>query len=406
MRAFNQRRFFLNWLSVSIIFAVTVLTACRGNYVVSTSPVFITSYAENLSTDWQINYVSHKDETSMVVNYDTVSRLRDDNAYTYKVGGTYQKLKGTSLIVHHFPLKDLRPNTLYYFTVSNHKKFLTTELRFKTPPAQGPFRFVNGGDMFPSTEMAQLTSIAAKYNPHFIVIGGDIAYDGGDPKFFDRWVKLFENYATRAINSEGAIIPLVLAIGNHEVNEEKKAPYFDNLFAQTPNKESYFKRFLGDTLFIFLDSGNKVSHESQVNWLSDMTKSASEFQRKIAVYHHGLYPSYRKFDSRAAVAGRTYWLPYFDNMNLDIALEHHDHTFKRTHFLKNNQIVNPGEGTLYLGDGNWGNHKRKPDLSHWYLQKANSDFHFWLLEVGIEEIKATAINDNAKIIDEIIVSRK
>ena len=49
-----------------------------------------------------------------------------------------------------------------------------------------------------------------------------------------------------------------------------------------------------------------------------------------------------------------YWLPLFDRYNVVGAFENHVHQFKRTYPLKNGEVVNDTEGTIYFGDGAWG----------------------------------------------------
>ena len=52
---------------------------------------------------------------------------------------------------------------------------------------------------------------------------------------------------------------------------------------------------------------------------------------------------------------RKHWVPLFEKHNVDVVLEHHDHTFKRTHPLKDGRADE--NGMLYLGDGSWGRHR-------------------------------------------------
>lgn len=53
---------------------------------------------------------------------------------------------------------------------------------------------------------------------------------------------------------------------------------------------------------------------------------------------------------------RQSWVPVFDKYHMTLGLEHHIHTFKRTHKLRNQEVVSDPDapGTIYLGDGNLG----------------------------------------------------
>ncbi len=73
--------------------------------------------------------------------------------------------------------------------------------------------------------------------------------------------------------------------------------------------------------------------------------------------HVPAYPSYRAIEGANAGTGtgaeqREHWCPLFERYSVDVVLEHHDHTFKRSHPLTNG--MKDKNGVLYLGDGSWG----------------------------------------------------
>jgi hypothetical protein len=120
---------------------------------------------------------------------------------------------------------------------------------------------------------------------------------------------------------------------------------------------------------------------------------------KIAIYHVGLYPSHRAYNDPLNLLGRLSWLKIFDHYRIDLSLEHHDHTMKRTKYLRNNNVKTEGLGTLYLGDGAWGKQGRDVKRDRWYLERAEETTHFWLLEAKEDVIEMTAIDDEGKIFD-------
>jgi len=86
-------------------------------------------------------------------------------------------------------------------------------------------------------------------------------------------------------------------------------------------------------------------------------RCTSERAHLLAVNHVPAYPSYRSDAGSSAKTGtgvlnRSHWVPLFEKHNVDAVLEHHDHTFKRTHPLKDGHI--DSNGIMYLGDGSWG----------------------------------------------------
>jgi hypothetical protein len=120
---------------------------------------------------------------------------------------------------------------------------------------------------------------------------------------------------------------------------------------------------------------------------------------KFAVYHQPLYPAHRDFNGSEAVAGRKYWAPVFDEHHLTAAFEHHDHVFKRSKLIKNNAIS--PDGTLYLGDGCFGQDPRSVNTTTpWYLEKASSTAHFWVVDVLKDGVRFRAVDTDGKVFDE------
>lgn len=86
-------------------------------------------------------------------------------------------------------------------------------------------------------------------------------------------------------------------------------------------------------------------------------------------------------------------------LNIYSAFENHDHVYKRTYPLKNNQVV--ADGTIYLGDGAWGVLPHYADPSRWYLEKAVSgtnyyllvNLHSWWLHASAYDVSRTCIDD-------------
>jgi hypothetical protein len=212
-------------------------------------------------------------------------------------------------------------------------------------------------------------------------------------------------YTEEMVTPDGYSIPMVLAIGNHEVHgsfgqSKQAAPFFFGFFGQDPEK-SYFKRQFGPQLALFvLDSGHVASHESQVDWLDQELEASKEIPYKAAIYHVPLYPSHRDFMGTYSDLGRAHWAPVFDAHGLTVAFENHDHTFKRSHFIKNGEKVPNGEGTLYLGDGCWGRDARPVDEAPlWYLNKQGAIQHFWVVDCTVEQMTYRAVDMENRVFD-------
>jgi hypothetical protein len=299
----------------------------------------------------------------------------------------------------------LTPGGRYYFQAENTvaKQDNGKTYSFRTLPSdEAPLRFLAGGDLgfFPWTKT--LLREAATWNPQFAVLGGDLAYANGETRHENYWDAWLENWEKIMVTSDGDLIPMVLVIGNHEVNDlegspEVQAPFYFGYFPQ--GGLPYFSRSYGALMALHvLDSGHVVSWESQVPWLRDSLTTHQERPFQFTSYHVPFFPSHRDFEDERAAAGRTYWQPIFDEFGVEAAFENHDHTLKRTHRIRGDAIHD--EGVLYLGDGAMGAKTRSiKNTDAWYLAYAEKVHHFWIVDVAPEGVQYSAVNVHGDIVD-------
>lgn len=306
-------------------------------------------------------------------------------------------------------LTQLEPDTRYVARFKEGEKPFT----FRTMPRDDdePISFIDGGDMYhdDSASMNSTSMTAAAQNPRFVVIGGDIAYSsrhnirGESPK---KWISWLINWSRTMVSSEGDIIPIIPAIGNHEVNRGfGRTPRDARLFYTTfplPHQKAYRVIDFGNYLSLFLlDSGHTAeTGGAQRSWLVDRMAERQKRPVKMASYHVPAYPSLRKYTDKHSVSVREAWVPVFDGYGLDVAFEHHDHSFKRTHRLKAGKL-DPA-GTLYLGDGCWGIKKPRRSKGNLpYLARSAPIRHFFLITLHKKSYTIRAISDQGKVFDEV-----
>ena len=108
----------------------------------------------------------------------------------------------------------------------------------------------------------------------------------------------------------------------------------------------------------------------------------------------------RGLDEWSSPEMRSDWVPLFERYGLDVAYEHHDHAYKRTHRIRGGR-VDPG-GVLYVGDGAWGVPVRNVhDVEDtWYLARAESVNHFILTTIDGDRMTHRAIAADGRVIDE------
>ena len=245
----------------------------------------------------------------------------------------------TDLHVFRAELTGLRPGTEYLFQIGGNP----TTHKFRTMPAKATdtFQFVSGGDCGVNEHAVANNIMAAAQEPMFALIGGDLGYDNG--RSADTSLEFLRNYSRHMIDPEGRLIPMVVCIGNHEVNgsygkTREAAPFYlalhDGLYAERTFATLDFGDYLS---LVLLDTGHIAPIDGeQTAWLDKALAERTERPHLIAVNHVPAYPSYRPYESEGDKVGtgalnREHWCPLFERHNVDVVLEHHDHTFKRTH---------------------------------------------------------------------------
>ncbi|MBI4557344.1 MAG: metallophosphoesterase family protein [Candidatus Hydrogenedentes bacterium] len=399
-------------MKISKHLVVCAIFLCAGFTAVLASaapPYVYLTYSDAPDTSIDINLLIPAKVPAVDVYYDTESRAGKTDAYINHVNAAYhQTLMELSdrRALYVAALKGLKPGTVYYFVAGEAKYGMTTERKFRTlPGGSKPLRFVNGGDMGADGRAIPLLTLAGKQDPDFGVVGGDIAYVNGLLGGYATWDRWLENWDRLMITTDGRMVPIVAAIGNHETNSfesndlQLRAPWYTGLFGRQGTDIYYTRRFGNDLAFFFLDSGHLNSHAgAQTEWLRRELEKYKDVKYKFAAYHVPLYPAHRPFDGAGSQLGRTHWGPLFDQYGLTVAFEHHDRVFKRSKPLKGNQVVR--RGTIYVGDGCFGRDPRTIDPQpRWYNAIEKDVAHFWVVDVARNGLRFKAIDDHGRTID-------
>ncbi|HRD55099.1 MAG TPA: metallophosphoesterase family protein [Parachlamydiaceae bacterium] len=389
-----------------IVFIFSSLVAEDGYDPVSIYLTWTKSPESSMSVHW----ISPKADTENRLFY---RLLEEENSPFQEVPSVNKQMpEGHPFLIHHVTLDQLKPNSSYLFKISGNGRLF----KFKTMPENlnTPIRFVEGGDVYHGNMaiVEKMNRQAAKQNPSFAIIGGDIAYaadssHGLFPEEFHRWMKWLTLWKNTMVTEEGFLIPILATLGNHETSggfgkTPSSAPFFYALF-RAPSNQSFQAIDFGNYMsLILLDSGHtQPISGKQTEWLESALKERVQMPYKFAIYHVPAYPSARKYHYEISQLVRSHWVPLFDAAELTAAFEHHDHTYKRTFPLKNGR---PHEkGVLYLGDGAWGVEKPRVPKRHLpYLARVLSVSHFILVTLNPEAVTYEAINAKGDVIDRYV----
>ncbi|MBS0634214.1 MAG: metallophosphoesterase family protein [Verrucomicrobia bacterium] len=384
-----------------LIFLALFVSPPLGS-ILNAAEVCYLSWQNDPTTTMTIRWLTDLKTTS-----DEIEIKKPQEESWKKVAGTHKALPyDAPHFLHTVEATALEPDTSYQFRLPGETE---THL-FRTMPATltKPVRFASGGDAYHDTvePFEEMCKKIASYSPRFILLGGDIAYSvhtkrSGDDKF-DRWFTFLQSWTRCMKDSDGNMIPILTAIGNHEVKgyynqTPDQAKFYYSFFGPNSYKQLLFGKYLALTI---LDSNHThpIAGE-QTTWLQQSLRTAYSYPHRFAVYHVPAYPSVRYFRIRESCAIRKHWVPLFERYSVQAVFENHEHAYKRTHPLVKDE-EHP-DGVVYFGDGSWGV-KPRPPKKAWrtsYLAKTESARQFLLVELTNENRTFTATDITGKTID-------
>ncbi len=314
--------------------------------------------------------------------------------------------QGTGVHVQRVRLEGLAPDTRYRFRVGDSASVES----FLTAPAklEAPLVFTEGGDIGTAPIVPTLHRMASSWSPRFAVVGGDLAY--ADGVHLDRWWHYLRDWHAHMRTPAGDLVPMLVCIGNHEVRggygARGAAPFFYALFEGLYPKTGYAALDFGDWLsFLFLDTAHSTPIPGpQAEWLKKALAERRHVLHRFAVWHVPAWPSTRDFNNRWSSEVREHWVPLIEADPPSLVFEHHDHTYKRTHPLREGK-PHP-EGVVYVGDGNWGVSPRPVYPERPYLAKALSAHNLLRVTIrpdGTGEVRV--VNEKGAELDAFTFSR-
>ncbi|MBI3862213.1 MAG: metallophosphoesterase family protein [Planctomycetia bacterium] len=359
--------------------------------------------------------------TTMTIQW-VASETASDKSVQYKpfekgvaqIAKTITKpFPNTDLKVHRCELTGLLPGTEYTFQIGGG----STAYRFRTMPAKATntIQWVSGGDSGVDSHAIGTNIMAANQEPHFALIGGDLAYDNGRaPETFR---KFLENYNRHMVDPQRRLVPLVSCLGNHEVDggykgDRSKSPQYLSVFDGFYSETTYGVLDFGDYMSLVLLDTDHIAPipGEQTSWLESTLAARQDRDHLIVANHVPAYPSYRNPQGADGKLGtgeenRLHWCPLFERYSVDLVLEHHDHTFKRTHPLAGGQVDR--NGVLYLGDGSWGKIRapQTPEQRS-YLAAVSESYHMSVHRLEGRQRFHVALEESGKVADVCMTSSK
>ena len=269
--------------------------------------------------------------------------------------GKYKGNKSIIVNYHSVVFKNLKPNTQYVYRVGDGESYWSEWIQFTTASQKDEkTKFVYFGDAqnHVLSEWSRVIRKAYQTAPDasFAIHGGDLINDAHRDHEWAEWYK-----AGGFIHSQWTAIPV---LGNHEFwplhgkDDSRKVsiqwkPQFTLPVEETLSEKLHETVYTVDyqnVRIIVLNSNFNLTE--QTKYLEKNLKN-SPAEWNIVTCHHSIFSPAKGRDFQF---GRKNWKPLFDQYNVDLVLNGHDHSYARGQVSNLNETVLKNEinKTIYI----------------------------------------------------------
>ncbi|HIZ38321.1 MAG TPA: metallophosphoesterase family protein [Candidatus Anaerobutyricum stercoris] len=283
----------------------------------------------------------------------TSELIQSGNGVSTDVAGNYYSNKVT--------ITDLKENTEYYYQVctgqNERGEDVWTDMQKFSTKDTDEFSFLYVGDPQIGASSGQINSDGEKmtdglnarndaYNWNKVLKGAvknhpDVSFmvSAGDQVNDATSETEYAGYLSAEVL---ASLPVATTIGNHDSGSAQYSYHYNNpnVMADTEDATNagtdYYYRY-GNTLFIVLDTNNYncADHENTIKKAVEENKDATW---RVVTFHQDIYGSGYDHSDSDGIVLRTQLTPMFDEYDIDVVLQGHDHTYSRTY-----QLTSDGE---------------------------------------------------------------
>jgi hypothetical protein len=261
----------------------------------------------------------------------------------------------------HADLDFLYPGVTYYYVIG-HRGFDTPVgaptlgriASFTTAPTRPTaFTFTAFGDQGTSYDAVATGNLILAQSPAFHLHAGDVSYaeNGGDGLLTDAYdPRAWDSYFVQA-EPTASTVPWMVSLGNHEMEpwyspdgygaDVDRLDFPGNGPAVSPGTYTFT---YGNVGVVSLDP-NDVSYEipanfgftagSQTTWLGQTLAALRRDPQVdfiVVFFHHCAYCTCSVHGSEGGV--RQFWTPLFDQYQVDLVINGHNHIYERTDPLR------------------------------------------------------------------------
>ncbi len=342
--------------------------------------------------------------TNPVVHYGTTDF--GSNAASYPFSKAVDRTVASKGMNNNYVrLTGLQADTAYYFVIEDSEG-VSKRFWFKTAPGDPNTRLsiVAGGDSRNNrTPRQNANRLVAKIRPHVVLFGGDMTSSSSN----SQWKNWFEDWQL-TIGSDGRIIPVVAARGNHESSNDIR-DLFD--IPTAAGGEYYALSFGGNLMRTYTLNTEVTPAGTQGTWLaSDLVANAANHTWTVAQYHRSTRP-HEPGKSEQNDQYDAWSIPFYTHA-VQLVMESDSHVVKRTWPIIPSTAAGSDQGfvradtdpkrAIYVGEGCWGAPLRNASDTKNWTRAAGSFNQFKWLWVDKNKIELRTIKvDNATSVGQV-----
>jgi len=337
--------------------------------------------------------------TSPILYYDTTDHGTNTGAYAFQQAPD-RSVSYKGMENRFVRLSGLAADTVYYFVIQDSNS-TSARMKFRTAPADdSPFTAIAGGDSRNNWDVRiNANKMAAKLKPLFIMFGGDMT-SGDSSSEWQTWMDHWQE----TITSDGRLIPVIAARGNHENNNTVISSLFDS-----PQANIYFALTFGqDMLRTYTLNSEDVEGGNQASWLSGDLAANQQVSWRFAQYHKPMRPH----ESSKSEGNSEYnaWAQLFYDYKVQLIVECDSHVVKSTWPVRpftgsgsdEGFIRDDENGSVYVGEGTWGAPLRSgTDTKTWTRENGSLNQFKWLNVTRSQVVIKTVQYGNVASVGEV-----
>ncbi|HWQ53467.1 MAG TPA: metallophosphoesterase [Bryobacteraceae bacterium] len=303
-------------------------------------------------------------------------------------------------------IRGLTPGRGYLYQVLMNGEVVAADLHFRTTPG-GAFTFLALGDSGAGNDAQQAIArrMIDSENPAFVLHTGDLSQESGTlDQLNATYFGVYRDLMSRT--------PFFPTPGNHDYYTDSGAPYLSSQSpppadAPPPDQGRYYSFNWGSAHFISLNSNllevPGPAADRMLAWLERDLQRQTRFWR-VVYLHHPPYPTGHHTGDPVSTLVRERIVPILEKYNVQLVLSGHEHSYQRTHPVRNGVPVNGDAGTVYVitGGGGAALHSINPTAITAVAQSAH---HYLRCDVRGANLTVTAIGAEGDVIDRFTLTR-